>query len=39
MRETHSICVVLDRKNFFEGADLDGKNTRFYAYFRIFLHQ
>ena len=30
---TTSMCVVLDRKNFLEGADLDGKNTLFYAYF------
>jgi hypothetical protein len=36
---TTSMCVVLDGKNFFCRADLNGKNTRFYAYFRIFLHR
>ena len=33
MRETHSMCVVLDRKYFLDGADLDGKNTLLYAHF------
>ena len=26
---THSVCVVLDRKNFLDGAEIYGKNTRF----------
>lgn len=30
---TTSMCVVLDRKNFLDGADLDGKNTLLYAHF------
>ena len=41
---TTSMCVVLDRKNFFGQAEVYGKNTRFYAYFyanvywRIIMH-
>jgi hypothetical protein len=30
---TTSMCVGVDRKNFFDRADLYGKNTRLYAYF------
>ena len=30
---TTSMCVVLDRKNFFDRAEVYGKNTRYYAYF------
>lgn len=44
MRETHSMCVVLDRKYFLDRAEVYGKNTLFYAYFyanvywRIIMH-
>ena len=30
---TTSMCVVLDRKNFFDRAEVYGKNTRYNAYF------
>lgn len=30
---TTSMCIVLDRKNYLDGAEVYGKKTRYFAYF------